>query len=112
MTANDPKRSFGNREILLNTRQRVLAYRRRVGVVRMMVLFLSRWLCGGYVAIIDNGEVRLPDGHPLKWTRNDSRAKQPLSLSNAFPKEPAPPLGAKAERVAVSGTSRTRIVNC
>lgn len=61
------------------------------------------------MAIIDNGKVRLPDGHPLKRTQNDFEAKQPLSPSNAFPKYPGPPIGANAERVAVSGTSSTAL---
>lgn len=59
------------------------------------------------MTIIDLAEGRLPDGHPLKGRQNDVGAKQPLSPSNALPKEPAPPSGAKAERVAVSGASRT-----
>lgn len=61
------------------------------------------------MTIIDHKGTLLPDGHPLKGTQNVSGADQPVSLSNAFPKEPAPPRRGKAERVAVSGASRNAL---
>jgi hypothetical protein len=61
------------------------------------------------MTIIENGKGRLLDGHPLKGRLNDVNTNQPVSPSNAFPKEPVPASGAKAERIAVSGAFRTTL---